>query len=102
MMIISDGTHAEFECALSLDKHFLRQPIHMTCGHAICKQCLSNNANTQLLKCNICSQINKTDLNEFNESIIANKAFLTIIDQLATILNNQAAKSIEIFKSLLN
>ena len=62
--MISDGTYEEFECALSIDRHFVKDPIILTsCGHATCKKCLPKTV-TNLICGLCCSKINKDLRNE--------------------------------------
>lgn len=47
-------------CAVSND-HIVNEPIHLSCGHTICKTCIPNDANT-FLNCSICLALNMKDL----------------------------------------
>jgi hypothetical protein len=81
MMKISDGKLQEFECALSQDRHFIEQPIALTCGHCICKKCVPKELILPL-KCNICTKITHRDIRNDEESVLSKKAFQLSINDL--------------------
>jgi hypothetical protein len=65
--MISRNSLCLLQCALSLDKHIVIQPLALSCGHSICKDCLPLNGNYKF-NCLICEKQNKTDLYSCKES----------------------------------
>lgn len=65
--MISRNSLSLLQCALSIDKHIVIQPLALSCGHNICKSCLPLNGNFKF-KCLICEKQNKTDLYMCKES----------------------------------
>ena len=48
-------------CAAAFDEHFIQQPLTISCGHSLCRSCLSSNINGENkldIKCNICKETN--------------------------------------------
>ena len=96
--MISDGSFVEFECALSTDKHFIREPITLSCcGHSVCRSCLPKN--DFIIKCNLCGLVTNRDLNNDKESISIKIAFKRNLYSLLSILEKQANLQLENFKS---
>lgn len=100
--MISDGKYAEFECALSNDKHFVKEPIALPqCGHCVCKLCLLN-LNSNVIKCKKCSNLNEfKDLDNLKETNSIKKAIKTNFDNLIKVIEVQTIKSLEKLKSKL-
>lgn len=96
--MISDGTYEEFECALSLDKHFLETPIALPCGHSVCRNCIPKGPNQKIV-CKVCGV--KTDRNILNdkESIGLRKAIQRNIGNLIEIIEKQMNNSLSLLKS---
>lgn len=96
--MISDGTFVEFECAVSDDKHFIRQPIILpSCGHSICKHCLPTEAN--FIKCKLCSEITNRDLSNDKEAISLKISFKRNLESLFHIIENRSKIQLDQLKS---
>lgn len=90
-----------FYCANSIDKHFVSQPIPLSCGHSICKRCLSTDSDNYEIRCKLCGELNKIDLNvEINETKLAKYAFQGNIDELFELLEIQMKESINTLKGI--
>ena len=102
--MISDGTFVEFECALSSDKHFIKEPITLSsCGHSVCRSCLpktSINNDSVIIKCNLCGEVTNRDLNNDKESVSIKIALKRNLHSLLSILEKQAAMQLEKLKSM--
>ena len=99
--MISDGSFVEFECALSIDKHFIKEPITLSCcGHSVCRNCLPKT--DSIIKCNLCGLITNRDLNNDKESISIKIALKRNLNSLLSILEKQANIQLENFKSQYN
>jgi hypothetical protein len=97
--MISDGTFIEYECALSDDKHFLKEPIIIPCcGHSICKNCLPKEENS-VIKCKICGVITKKDLSNDKEAISLKISFKRNLESLFNILEKQTSSQVNKLKS---
>ena len=81
MMKISNDKLKEFECATSVDKHFLERPVALSCGHNVCKNCIPK-VNFTHIKCNICDKLTTKDIRNDEESVLSKKAFQLSIDEL--------------------
>jgi hypothetical protein len=84
----------EYECVLSSNKHFVRHPIILRCGHYICKECTPE-SNT--LICNKCGEaiVIRSD----KESLIAKEMIKRNIEQLLGIVEFKFTESFSKFKS---
>jgi hypothetical protein len=77
-------------CAVSDDKHKAERPIALSCSHHVCKYCIDK-IKTETIKCKICHQINKSDLNDIKESICAS----LLLEQNISVLFNDVKAKIE-------
>lgn len=51
----------QVECALSIDRHFVKNPIEFkVCEHVVCQDCIPKKANSSI-KCNICGMQTSVD-----------------------------------------
>jgi transcription elongation factor Elf1 len=85
-----------FCCALALDKHFIENPVTLSCGHSICKLCVPKK--TEVLVCKICGEKNEIDLNKVKESVGMKKLLsLNLCGMLQIILDryNESVTNIE-------
>lgn len=97
--MISDGTYEEFECALSIDKHFLFDPIILTaCGHSVCKNCAIQNDNKPI-KCNVCGVITDRDVRNDQISLITKKFLKSNLKNLLLVIEKQTLNSFNKLKS---
>jgi hypothetical protein len=92
--MISDGTLEEFECVISVDRHFISHPITLSCGHHICKKCIPLN---NIVKCNRCKIITIRDINNDIESKLFKNAFKFSINELYSIIERSFAESLSRF-----
>lgn len=99
--MISDGQYKQFECALSDDKHFYKDPIILTaCGHTACRECLPNEAVKQI-KCKKCDKITERNLKYDQTPSICTEFLSTNLDNLLIILETQTTNSLQTLKSML-
>lgn len=100
MFKISDEAYKDFECSLSRDKHFLKEPVLLkNCRHVACKNCLldrGGNFKAQIT-CN-CGIITKSDFK--TDPII--KPFENVInknlEQLLDVIEKQTSEALDSFK----
>lgn len=92
------ATYEEFECALSLDKHIVKEPISLQCGHCICKSCIPLESNAKNNTCKVCGKVNDRDLTLDSESIAIKKAIKRNLYGLLSVIVKQLEKSIENLK----
>ena len=48
------------ECVIEQDCHIAKEPIGLSCGHCICKECIPKNGSE--VWCKKCKSANKNDL----------------------------------------
>lgn len=97
--MISDGTLEELECAISNDKHFLRQPIALSCGHCACRSCINLEIKKEFLECTICKELNTFCLDNAKESIATKKLIQSSLYKLLQIILVQLSKSLDTYTS---
>ena len=93
---ISDGTYEELECALSINKHFVKEPILLpNCGHCVCKRCLPKETNDPI-KCELCKEIcEKEKISYDKECIPIKKCLLRNLGNLLKIISEKMKSSID-------
>lgn len=97
--MISDGTYEEFECAYSTDKHFVQEPITLTCcGQSVCKNCLVNASAT--LKCVFCNAPVDNSLKTATVSATIKKSIRRHLEDLFVILERQTDKALNQLESM--
>ena len=87
------------ECSSSLRvKHYLKEPIYIACGHCMCKECIQsevaskNNEDAGRVKCSICNEAIKVDLNQVKESTLINLLIGTNVNKLINSLSDRMNK----------
>ena len=55
-----------YQCAFNDEKHFLVEPIELSCGHYICKKCGKSKPNG-IITCFICDKKTRLDFQNLNE-----------------------------------
>ena len=87
-------------CAASNDdKHFVKTPISLHCGHCVCQTCLSIN-NAQLINCVQCGTITNRDLRNDKESIPTKLLIKFCLSDLFNEIEKQTAESIDRLKCI--
>lgn len=76
------------QCALSKDKHIVMNPIAMSCGHSVCKNCVPSEVH-QRIKCLNCSEVNENDLDKSKESLAAKRLFKLHINELFVLIEEK-------------
>jgi hypothetical protein len=99
--MISSKILESLECAinssLSTDlRHISINPIALSCGHTICKQCIPKNKQELIVccHCNISQQV----FNDQNESIPTKSLFNIFIDKMFEYIEDKFKKSLENLK----
>ena len=103
----------DFICALSFNhKHFLDEPIILSCGHASCIKCfqdLKNNTGSSIFNCLKCDEKNSFGIEmNFAKSNLIKKYMNANADKILESLSQEfeetfkKAKSDNLFKSLNN
>ena len=86
----------ELYCGLAND-HVVKEPISLSCGHCICKQCVPDQIK---IKCKICSiEMDKSELRVDNESAQVKRMILSSLSGLFEELEKRATNEINSFKS---
>jgi hypothetical protein len=94
---VSDGTFEELECALSLNRHFVKEPVLLSnCGHCVCKKCLPSTKDTDdSIKCKICQEVTDIKLLTCDrECIPVKKNLLRNVGNLFKIINEKTKNTI--------
>ena len=104
---ISDEENLEsLTCAAAMDEHFIQQPLTISCGHSLCRNCLPTSCNMEKhldIKCKICNEINIIEnLRLVKESIPAKKLFSVYVDNLFPIIHERFDSSLKELKGFIN
>lgn len=90
-----------FECALSKDKHFVKDPIILpSCNHVVCKRCLFKNSVAILVKCKKCNVESEQDLRDECVSLETEQAMKFNLANLLRIIETRTTYSLEQLKCL--
>ena len=90
--------YSDLQCGLSKD-HILKEPIALSCGHCICRDCITYHIK---IKCKICGvETNRSELQVEKESTPAQKRIKTILSGLFADLEMRATDGINKLKSLI-
>ena len=86
----------ELYCVLSND-HVVKEPISLSCGHSVCKQCVPDQVK---IKCKICSEeTDKSNLQINKESAHVKRMIKSSLSGLFEELEKRATNEINSFKS---
>ena len=86
----------DLQCGLSND-HVVKEPISLSCGHCICKQCVPDQSK---IKCNICSiETDKSKLEINIESALVKNSIKRCLSGLFDDLEKRTTDGINSFKS---
>ena len=89
----------ELYCGLTND-HVVKEPISLSCGHSICKQCVPDQVK---IKCKICSiEMDRSDIEIETESPPIKRMKLLYLSELFEELEKSATNEINSFKSLIH
>ena len=87
----------ELNCGLTIDHVVAKEPISLSCGHSICKQCVPDQAK---IKCKICNEeTDKSKLEIKKESAFAKRMIKFSLLGLFEELEKRATNEINSFKS---
>ena len=99
--MLEDSMHHIFECAYPSDfKHTSKNPIGLSCGHFICKECIPNDNNAQI-KCCRCDKVNQTPLDALKsctDNEAAKVLFNKSMKQMFNYITNRFKDSFENLK----
>ena len=96
----TNDVYSELTCAATND-HIVREPIHLTCGHCICRACLPYEENARILcKITDCGQITDKDLRNEKESILIKRMIKMCLTGLLNEIETQTIKGINKFRGL--
>ena len=94
----TNEVYSELTCAYSND-HIVREPIHLICGHCICRDCLPNEENVKIhCKIEACGQITEKDLRNEKESILIKRMIKKFLTGLLIEIETQTIKGINKFR----
>ena len=90
---------SELYCGLTKN-HIVKEPISLSCGHCICKQCVPDQVN---IKCKICSEeTDKSKLEINKESGLVKRMIKDSLFGLFEELEKRATNEINSSKSQIN
>ena len=91
--MISEEVLKELQCAFSNVKHFVIEPITLSnCGHAVCKNCLSNE--TSSVKCKICGVISEQDFSKTQTSKALKQALKICLGSIFDIIEKETSEKL--------
>lgn len=96
--MFSSETLESVQCAISEDKHIVMCPLGLSCGHTICKKCIPQDQNTQIL-CIICNEINENNLARSKELSGIKSLIKQNLNALFSIVESKIKISYDEFKS---
>ena len=86
----------ELYCGITND-HVVKEPISLSCGHSICKQCVHDQVK---IKCKICSEeTDKSNLKISTESALVKRMIKSSLSGLFEELEKRTTNEINLFKS---
>ena len=90
---------SELYCGLTND-HVLKEPINLSCGHSICKQCVPNSCQAKI-KCKICRIETEKSILKINTESSASikRKIKSSLSSLFEELEKRATNEINSFKS---
>lgn len=91
--MIFQETLTLIECAQSVNKHIVYQPIQLSCGHSICKSCIPNDSSHEI-KCSICNEKNQINLRLCKESLLTKSILKLNVNELFEVLEARFRKAI--------
>jgi hypothetical protein len=96
--MIPDNILSALQCSLAEDKHIIRSPVNIQCGHAACKTCIYKNTN-QIVDCKKCGAYSEIDLDCMADSFQIKCTLKTYIEDLFKIMRDQMSVSLMLLKS---
>jgi hypothetical protein len=96
--MLTDDTLQALQCALYPESHFVKKPLGLSCGHSICQTCVPLTEKQQI-KCKLCGQINRINLDGLDESIGIKQLIKVHFEQLYVIVENRLEESLKQLKS---
>ena len=98
--MLSEETLEELKCALSVQCHFVIEPISLhKCGHSVCKNCVPKDELKEI-KCKICGLVSKQDLNEIQASKGIQKLLKMCIEDIFKILKEETSLKLNDLKGM--
>lgn len=96
--MISSKIFESLECGLSTHlKHISINPIAISCGHTVCKQCIPKNVEENITCCH-CNTSQKVPIDQ-NESLPTKSLFTVLIDKMFEYIEDKFKNSLENLKS---
>ena len=86
----------QLKCALTND-HIVREPIHLGCGHCICKLCIPI---IDKIECQICGVVTNKNLRNESESILINAMIKFHLAGLYADLEEKTTKQLTKFNGI--
>lgn len=87
---------------ISIEKYFNNDSNYFLCcsGHAICQSCVGLTDRMQI-RCKLCSEINRVNLDDLNESKAAKQLIKVHFDQLFHIIQDRFEASLDQLKGVI-
>ena len=89
----------EFYCIFSDTKHFLIDPITISCGHSVCKTCLPRE-NTDSIRCEICKRYVSYNASQIKVSRGFKEVLKCFIGEIFTVIEKDTCLKLNDLKSL--
>lgn len=92
--MIADEVFVELGCCFSNDRHYVKTPIVLPCGHCVCENCIKNSLNN--LICKICNKISNQKVKTACENKLVKKTIQkhlnTLVEALLKKFNDSTRK----------
>ncbi len=96
--MIPDNLINVVQCSLSIDKHIVKNPKSIQCGHSACKSCIYKSTN-KIVKCIKCGQYSEINLDCLGDAFQVKCTLKAYIDDMFKILRDQMNVSLKLLKS---
>jgi hypothetical protein len=98
--MMEDEKLNEFYCIFSEQKHFLIDPVTISCGHSICKKCLPRE-NTTSIRCKICKRLVSYDANRIKVSRGFKEVLKCFKNEIFTVIEKEMCSKLNDLKSFI-
>ena len=95
--MIPEEVLKELFCVLSAEKHFLENPISLSCGYSACRKCIGQCIGP--INCLGCEQQHTVDLSAIKDSSLFKVTFESYASDLFELVYDQFSSSYETLKS---
>jgi hypothetical protein len=97
--LILNDDYEEYICALSNDQHIINDPLVLSCGHNICKECLEKIGLESIL-CKICCEQTKRNLISDEKTKFIKESIQLNIESFLKIINKKMIESVSLLSGM--